>query len=95
VLNVDRVTKVWGLLSKESSQMRQKHVANRIRMFVQNDLFRKIKFVNNDRMFQMAIDHVVDQESVPDGKRVKFQMLYENAFDNALNAKRSNCDQAG
>jgi hypothetical protein len=47
-------------------------------------------------MSQTAIDHVLmDHESVPDGKRVKFQMLYESASNEALHAKRSNCDQAG
>lgn len=97
VLNFDRVTKkVRGLSSKESSQMRQKHVAHRTRLFVlNNDLFRKIKFVNNDQIFQMAIDHLMNHESIPDGKHVKIQMLYESAFNKELNAKRSKCEQAG
>ena len=34
VLNMDGVTRVWGMSSKESSQMVQKHVAFRVRLYV-------------------------------------------------------------
>jgi hypothetical protein len=40
------------------------HVAQRVWAFVKAGLFQKIKFVNNDAMFQKAIDWVMDQENV-------------------------------
>ena len=75
--------------------MVQKHVAFRVRLYVQNDLFRQVKFINNHRMLQTAMDMVMDHESVPENVRLKFQMLYESTFNVALNQKRSNCEQAG
>jgi hypothetical protein len=95
VLNMDGVTKVRGMSSKESSQMVQKHVAFRVRLYVQNDLFRHVKFINNDRMLQTAMKLVMDHEGVPENVRLKFHMLYESTFNVALNQKRSNCEQAG
>ena len=98
VLNMDGVTEVRGVSSKESSQVVQKHVAFRVtRLYVQNDIFRQVKFINNDWMvlLQTAMNMLIDDESVPLDVRYKFQMLYKSTLNVALNQKRSNCEQAG
>ena len=95
VLTMDGVTKVRGMSSNESSQVVQIHVAFRVRLYVQNDLFRQVKFINNDWMLQTAMNMVMDHKSVPQNVRHKFQMLYESTFNVALNQKRSDCEQAG
>ncbi len=46
-------------------------------------------------MFQLAFRLVIDFENVPPHMHLRFQMLYESAFNDALNTKRSSCEQAG
>ena len=38
---------------------------------------------------------VIDFEIVPPHMHFRFQMLYESAFNDALNTKRSSCEQTG
>ena len=49
----------------ESVRKRQKHVEDRITQFVKYDVFRRIKFINSDAMFQKAFRLVNDFENVP------------------------------
>jgi hypothetical protein len=86
---------VRGMSKKESVRNRQKHVADRVIQYVKSDVFRRIKFINSDAMFQKAFQLVTKHENVPQHQRLQFQMLYENAFNHALNTKRSSCEQAG
>ena len=86
---------VRGMSKTESVRKRQKHVADRITQFVKLDVFRRIKFINSDAMFQKAFRLVIDFENVPRHMHLRFQMLYESAFNDALNTKRSSCEQAG
>ena len=46
-------------------------------------------------MFQKAFRFVIDFENVPSHMHLRFQMLYESAFNDSLNTKRSLCEQAG
>jgi hypothetical protein len=50
-------------------QNRQKHVPDRVRTFVKAEVFRRIKFINSDTMFEQAIKLVMDRENVPDQQR--------------------------
>ena len=86
---------VRGMSKTESVRKRQKHVADRITQFVKLDVFRRVKFINSDAMFQQAFRLVIDFENVPPHMHLRFQMLYESAFNDALNTKRSSCEQAG
>jgi hypothetical protein len=92
--HLDKVI-VHVMTRKESLRNRQTHVATRVRAFVKNQLFRKVKFVNNDLMIRKAMKVVMDHEDVAEAKRVNFHVLYESAFNEALNTKRSACEQAG
>ena len=38
---------------------------------------------------------MMDHENVPEQQRGRFQMLYESVFNEALNTKRSSCEQSG
>ena len=80
---------------KESLRNREKHVATRVSSYVKNSLFRNIKFVNSERMIQRAMKLVMQFENVREDKQFDFHMLYESVFNEALNTKRSACEQAG
>ena len=86
---------IRGMSRSQSIKNRQKHVTDRVRIFVKSDIFRKIKFINSDASFQKAINLVMDHENVPEEQRGRFQMLYESVFNEALNTKRSSCEQSG
>ena len=86
---------IRGMSRSQSILNRQKHVTDRVRVFVKSDIFRKIKFINSDASFQQAIRLVMDHENVPEQQRGHFQMLYESVFNEALNTKRSSCEQSG
>jgi hypothetical protein len=83
------------MLKTESAQKQQKHVADQIAHFVKLDVFRRIKFMNSNAMFRKAFRLVIDFENVPPHMHLRFQMLYESAFNDALNTKRSLCEQEG
>ena len=91
LLRLDGPIRIRGMSRTESMQNRQKHVADRVRTFVKTEVFRRIKFINSDTMFEQAIKLVMDCENVPDQQRRQFQMLYESVFNEALNTKRSSC----
>jgi hypothetical protein len=86
---------VRGMSKTVSVRKRQKHVADRITQFVKLDVFCRVKFINSDAMFQQAFRLVIGFENVPPHMHLRFQMLYESAFNDALNTKRSSCEQAG
>jgi hypothetical protein len=93
--DIDEMMHVRGLSRSQSLKNQQKHVAERVRAYVKSVIFRKIKFVNSDAMFNKAIELVMDHEDVPERQRVRFQMLYDSVFNEALNTKRSSCEQSG
>ena len=94
-MDLDDVTAgLRGLTRKESMEKRQPHVADRVRIFVKSVIFRRIKFVNSDQMSLRALQLVMDHENVPARNREKFYMLYDSVFNEALNTKRSSCEQA-
>jgi hypothetical protein len=95
IQNVDYDIQIRALSKSESLKNQQPHVAQRIRAFVKTELFRKIKFINNDVMFRKAFNCVMEHEHVPQDKRAQFQMIYESTFNDALNQKRSSCEQTG
>ncbi|KAI2509866.1 hypothetical protein MHU86_4577 [Fragilaria crotonensis] len=46
-------------------------------------------------MFQKAITLVMDHENVPQNWRGQYQSIYVSTFNDALNTKRSSCEQLG
>ena len=71
----------------------EKNVAQRITIFVKNNLFRRIKFVTSQASFTKAFQKVREVER-PKNPYV-FQLTYEKCFTKALNQKRSTCEQSG
>ncbi|KAI2514250.1 hypothetical protein MHU86_143 [Fragilaria crotonensis] len=86
---------IRGMLKRESLRIQQNHVADRIRVFVKTDIFRRIKFINSNAMFQKAITVVMDHENVPQNWRGQYQSIYESTFNDALNTTPSSCEQSG
>jgi hypothetical protein len=69
-----------GMSRSQSNKNCQKHVTDRVRIFVESDIFRKIKFFNSDASFQKAINLVMITQisgraawSFPDAIRECFQ----------------------
>jgi hypothetical protein len=75
MLDLDRVIPIRGMSKSESLRIQQKHVANRIRVFVKTDIFRQIKFIKSNAMFQKAITLVMDHENVPHNRRRQYQSI--------------------
>jgi hypothetical protein len=66
-----------------------------MRTLVKSDVFRRVKCINSDLMFQRAFKLAMDHENVPADQRAEFQMIYASVFNETLNAKRSSCEQSG
>ena len=71
----------------------QRHIAERVRAFVVNHMFCKIKFIRNDAMVHEAIKMVMDCEQVLQEQRNAFQTVYTYAFNFALNSKQAHVRQ--
>ncbi len=71
----------------------QKNIARRIVLFVQNTLFRQIKFMTCSKSFNKAFQKVLAEEW-PRNPYI-FQLTYQNSFKTALNQKQSTCEQSG
>ena len=95
LLNLDGLIHIRGMSRTESMKCRQKFVTQRINTFVKAELFRRIKFIRSDETFINAMQLVMDHEDVPPQHRLNFQRTYETVFHEALNTKRSACEQSG
>ena len=90
-----RIIVIRAMSKAEGQRNQERHIAERVKAFVINRLFRKIKFVTNDAMVHEATTMIMDQEDVPQHKRFEFQTIYTWTFNFALNSKRSTCETAG
>ena len=86
---------IRGMSKSELKRNQQEFATLRIKALVTTKMFRKIKFISNDEMLQEAMDWVMEKENVPLAKRITYQVVYESAFNDSLNAKRSTCETAG
>ena len=93
--NDKRVIVIRAMSRAEGQRNQEPHIAERVKSFVINRLFRKIKFVANDAMVNEAMTMIMDHENVPQQKRFEFQTIYTWTFNFALNSKRSTCETAG
>jgi hypothetical protein len=77
---------------------KSKYVVDRVQGFVKNHLFRKVKFITKEKMLVEVMEVVEEtEEGVTDDdvKRMAFRKLYKSSVMEALNARRSSCDQMG
>ena len=86
---------VHAYTRKESARYREPHVTTHVSSYVKNVMFRKIKFVNSEVMIQRAMNSLFKFENVKEHKKLHFHRVYETVFNDALNTKRSACEQAG
>jgi hypothetical protein len=82
-----------ALSYRVAATRRQKHVADRIQAFIKATVFRKLKFVTNEAIFNKAMTCVMEREKPAD--EVAFVRLYKTCIVGAVNTKRSTCEQAG
>jgi hypothetical protein len=94
-MDIGQIKLVHAYTRKESANLREEHVATRVRSFVKNVMFRTIKFVNSEAMIDRAMETLYKFENVKEHKKLEFHRLYESVFNDALNTKRSACEQAG
>lgn len=75
---------------------RKQHVTDRIQMYVKAHIFRKVKFVQNDKMLMDVMVAVEKTEKFRDQRsREAFKSVYKGVVMEAINVRRSACDQAG
>jgi hypothetical protein len=71
----------------------KKNVADRIHILVKGTIFRKLKFITSEGIFNKAMKIVVESEE-PDNVE-EFVRVYKTCVVGGINAKRSSCEQAG
>jgi hypothetical protein len=84
------------MLHKKNAK--SKYVVDCVQGFVKNHLFRKVKFITKQKMLDEVMEVVEEtEEGVTDDdvKRMAFRKLYKSSVMEALNARRSTCDQMG
>ena len=72
------ITLICPLSKTEGQKNKQWHIAERVRAFVVNHMFLKIKFIRNDAMVHEAMKMVMDHEQVPQEQRHAFQTVILN-----------------
>jgi hypothetical protein len=83
---------------KNKNGTKSKYVVDRVHRFVKNHLFRKVKFITKQKMLDEVMEVVEEtEEGVTDDdvKRMAFRKMYKSSVMEALNARRSSCDQMG
>ena len=76
---------------------RKPHVVQRVSAFVKRHVFKKIKFIINDVVLERVMARLEKEENFSGDARqqVVFRRMYRTAAMDALNAKRSSCEQMG
>jgi hypothetical protein len=89
---------VW-MISKKAMSYRtahdsqKKHIVERIQVVGKGMIFRKMKFITSEAMFNRAMKIVLETEE-PDDKE-EFVRIYKTCVVGSINGKRSTCEQAG
>lgn len=71
----------------------KKHIVDRIQVVVKGMIFRKMKFITSEAMFNRAMKIVLETEE-PDDEE-EFVRIYKTCVVGSINGKRSTCEQAG
>lgn len=78
---------------RKAPLQQKKNVADRISILVKGTIFKKLKFITSEAMFNKAMTIVVDSEE-PSNKD-EFVRVYKTCVVGGINSKRSSCEQAG
>ena len=89
--NVDLPRKAMSYRTAPDSQ--KKHIVERIQVVVKGMIFRKMKFITSEAMFNRAMKIVLETED-PDDED-EFVRIYKTCVVGSINSKRSTCEQAG
>jgi hypothetical protein len=82
-----------ALSYRTAPDSQKKHVVERIQVIVKGTIFRKMKFITSEAMFNRAMKIVVETED-PDDED-EFVRVYKTCVVGSINSKRSTCEQAG
>ena len=75
---------------------RKQHVCDRVQLYVKAHLFRKVKFIKDEDMLMELMAVVEQTERFRDRRsREHFKAIYKGVVMEAINIRRSACDQAG
>ena len=78
---------------RSAPREQQKHIVERIAVVVKGPIFRKMKIITSEKMFEDAMKIIVEAED-PDDED-DFVRVYKTCLVGGINAKRSTCEQAG
>jgi hypothetical protein len=78
---------------RKAPQEQKKNVANRIQVLVKGTIFRKLKFIIREAIFNKAMKIVIKTEEPNDED--EFTRIYKTCVVGGINVKRSTCEQAG
>ena len=79
---------------RKAHQEQKKNVADRIQVLVKGTIFRKLKFITSEAMFNKQAMKIVIETEEPDDED-EFIRIYKTCVVGVINAKRSTCEQAG
>ena len=75
---------------------RKQHVCDRVQLYVKAHLFRKVKFIKDEDMLMELMVVVEQTERFRDRRsREHFKAIYKGVVMEAINIRRSACDQTG
>ncbi len=89
----DTETPKTAMSYRKAPQVQKKNVADRIQVLVKGTIFRKLKFITSEEMFNKAMKIVIETEEPNDED--EFIRIYKTCVVGGINAKRSTCEQAG
>ena len=94
---LDNSMLIGAKTSRAKAEMKP-HVVQRVSAFVKQHVFKKIKFIINDVVLERVMMARLEKEENFSGdarQQVVFRQMYRTAAMDALNAKRSLCEQMG
>ena len=89
----DADTQKKAMSYRKAPQEQKENVADRIQVLVKGTIFRKLKFITSEAMFNKAMKIVIETEE-PDHEE-EFIRIYKTCVVGGINAERSTCEQAG
>jgi hypothetical protein len=78
---------------RTAPQEQQKHIVERLAILVKGPIFRKMKIITSEKMFEDAMKILVLSED-PDDED-DFVRIYKTCLVGGINGRRSTCEQAG
>ena len=93
---VGAVLPTTALSYRKAKTQSQQHPVRRLHAFVNQHLFKKLKFASNEKMVENAIKVAMEEEfRIPEDQFPRFYNIYRSTMMDAINTKRGTCAQIG